>query len=110
MITNNKGTHEAKIAECIDAFERIGGWRRKHAADVLTKELVGEQLLFDAMNSHVGGVDLYGHLVWAERLGDIGAVVDHPLAVEDAKAIRMKTMEAIRTMQLQSEPFSDDAE
>jgi len=51
------------------------------------------------MNSRVGGLDLYGHQVWAEQLGDIGAVCDHPLSPDEAKQIRCKVMEAIRALQ-----------
>ncbi|KAJ1459831.1 CRAL-TRIO domain-containing protein [Pelagophyceae sp. CCMP2097] len=100
MMTNNKGTHEAMVKEAVETYERVGIWRREHAADVMTKELHGEQLLYETMHTHLGGYDLYGHLIWAERLGDISQIVDAPLNTEEAKAIRMKIMEAVRIRQL----------
>eukprot|EP00630_Chrysocystis_fragilis_P004453 CAMPEP_0197394796 /NCGR_PEP_ID=MMETSP1165-20131217/6117_1 /TAXON_ID=284809 /ORGANISM="Chrysocystis fragilis, Strain CCMP3189" /LENGTH=293 /DNA_ID=CAMNT_0042920533 /DNA_START=18 /DNA_END=899 /DNA_ORIENTATION=- len=99
MITNNKGTEAERTKEAIETYQRIGNWRLESAATVLTTPLKGEELLFKAMNSVVGGLDLYGHMVWGERLGDIASVVDHPVTVDEAKAIRMKMMEAVRLMQ-----------
>ena len=61
-----------------------------------------EAALAAAMNSRVGGLDLYGHQVWAEQLGDIGAVCDHPVTPDEAKQIRCKVMEAVRALQTQS--------
>ena len=99
MITNNKGTMGEKVAEAIESYQRISAWIQANP-DVLTKKLKGEEVLNGAMNTFIGGQDWYGHQVWAERLGDIAGVVDHPVTPEEAKVIRMKTMEAIRAAQI----------
>mmetsp|Transcript_12141 Transcript_12141/g.16429 ORF Transcript_12141/g.16429 Transcript_12141/m.16429 type:complete len:306 (+) Transcript_12141:39-956(+) len=99
MITNNKGTEAERIQEAIETYDRIGKWRIANADTVLTKPLPGEEILFKAMNSVIGGTDLYGHLIWGEKLGDIKSVVEHPVSTDEATAIRMKTMEAIRITQ-----------
>lgn len=54
-----------------------------------------------AMGSLVGGCDHYGHVVWAEKLGDIASIVDHPVSLEEAQAIRMKVMEVVQQVQAQ---------
>lgn len=102
MITNNKGSEAERIKEAIETYSRIGRWRIANAAECLHKPLKGEEVLYNAMNSVVGGLDLYGHMVWGERLGDISSIVDHPLSVDEAKAIRMKMMEAVRLLQTQA--------
>ena len=126
MITNNKGTMKEKEAEAVETYQRIGAWVLANG-DVLTKKLKGEDVLNGAMNTLIGGQDYYGHQVWAERLGDIAGVVDHPVSPDEAKLIRveqrpvavsrdvdreneetsppscsvgMKTMEAVRAAQI----------
>lgn len=89
MITNNKGTMKEKEAEAVETYERIGAWVLANG-DVLTKKLKGEDVLNGAMNTLIGGQDYYGHQVWAERLGDIAGVVDHPVSPDEAKLIRVK--------------------
>jgi hypothetical protein len=89
MITNNKGTMKEKEAEAVETYQRIGAWVLANG-DVLTKKLKGEDVLNGAMNTLIGGQDYYGHQVWAERLGDIAGVVDHPVSPDEAKLIRME--------------------
>lgn len=101
MITNNKGTDAEKVAEAIEAYGRIGKWRRDHAASCLGTKVRGEHVMNAAMGSLVGGCDHYGHVVWAEKLGDIASIVDHPVSLEEAQAIRMKVMEVVQQVQAQ---------
>lgn len=97
MMTNNKGSEEHRIQEAIETYERIGEWRQANLESWL-KPLKNEEVLFQAMNSTVGGCDLYGHLVWGEKLGDIKPVCE-AMEPDHAKAIRMKAMETIRLTQ-----------
>eukprot|EP00635_Sarcinochrysidales_sp_CCMP3193_P014560 CAMPEP_0118913656 /NCGR_PEP_ID=MMETSP1166-20130328/14369_1 /TAXON_ID=1104430 /ORGANISM="Chrysoreinhardia sp, Strain CCMP3193" /LENGTH=322 /DNA_ID=CAMNT_0006853221 /DNA_START=48 /DNA_END=1020 /DNA_ORIENTATION=- len=97
MITNNKGTEEHRIQEAVETYSRVGEWRRKNATTWLAP-LKNEEVLFKAMNSTVGGTDLYGHLIWGEKLGDVKPVCD-AMEPDHAKAVRMKAMEAIRLTQ-----------
>lgn len=102
MIVNNKGrTDKEKVAEAIEVYTRSSDFFSKNG-DILTKPLKGEDVLEKCMNTRLGGVDLYGHQIWAEQLGDIGAVVDHPVSPEEANKIRLKTMEVIRATQTRS--------
>ena len=101
MITNNKGPMEKRIEEAVEMYGRVGAWLNAHG-DVLEAELPGESVMFSSMGSTLGGQDLYGHVVWAEKLGDIGAIVDFPVSTEGAAAIRMKIMEAIRAAQIRA--------
>ena len=101
MITNNKGTPEERVAEAIDMYQRCAVFFRENK-DILTKSLKGEPQLNACMGTLVGGLDYYGHQVWAEKLGDIAAVVDHPVTPDEAKLIRLKTMEEIRALQIRA--------
>ncbi|KAH8056524.1 hypothetical protein JL722_7360 [Aureococcus anophagefferens] len=101
MITNNKGPMDARVKEAVEAYGRLSAWLAENG-DVLAAPRAGEAVVAGAMGTTLGGVDLYGHVVWAEKLGDIGAVVDVPVSEDDAKAIRLKTMEAIRCAQIRA--------
>ena len=101
MITNNKGPMDARVKEAVEAYGRLSAWLSENG-DVLAAPRAGEAVVAGAMGTTLGGVDLYGHVVWAEKLGDIGAVVDVPVSEDDAKAIRLKTMEAIRCAQIRA--------
>ena len=98
MITNNKGTDKERVDEAIEMYTRCSDFFATNT-DILTKPLKGEAVMDACMNTKFGGLDFYGHQVWAEQLGDIAAVVDHPVTPEEANKIRLKTMEAVRAAQ-----------
>merc|ERR1719243_212483 len=88
MITNNKGPLDQRLREVF--FE----------TDVLAEpDRHGEDVLRKAMNTIVGGEDLYGPLVWCECLGDISAVIDAGVQPADAVKMRCRVMEAVRRLQ-----------
>ena len=101
MITNNNGTDEENVQEAIETYGTVGKWLREHPS-ILSKKLPKEELLNGVMNARVGGVDFQGHLVWCEQLGDIAGVVKKGLTVDEAKVLRMKTLEAIRAAQIRA--------
>ncbi|KAH8061295.1 hypothetical protein JL721_8962 [Aureococcus anophagefferens] len=74
MITNNKGPMDARVKEAVEAYGRLSAWLAENG-DVLAAPRAGEAVVAGAMGTTLGGVDLYGHVVWAEKLGDIGAVI-----------------------------------
>ena len=97
MITNNKGPLDQRLREAIEAYDRAEVF---FETDVLAEpDLHGEDVLRRAMNTIVGGEDLYGHLVWCECLGDISAVVDAGVQPADAVKMRCRVMEAVRRLQ-----------
>lgn len=97
MITNNKGPLDQRLREAVEAYDRAELF---FATDcLLEKPLPGEAILSRAMNTLVGGEDLYGHLVWCECLGDIAKVVDAGVTCQDAVRMRCRVMEAIRRLQ-----------
>jgi hypothetical protein len=101
MITNNNGTDEENVQEAIETYGTVGKWLREHPS-ILSEKLPKEELLNGVMNARVGGVDFQGHLVWCEQLGDIAGVVKKGLTVDEAKVLRMKTLEAIRAAQIRA--------
>ena len=101
MITNNNGTDEENVQEAIETYDTVGKWLREHPS-ILSEKLPKEELLNGVMNARVGGVDFQGHLVWCEQLGDIAGVVKKGLTVDEAKVLRMKTLEAIRAAQIRA--------
>ena len=101
MITNNNGTDEENVQEAIETYQTVGKWLREHPS-ILSEKLPKEELLNGVMNARVGGVDFQGHLVWCEQLGDIAGVVKKGLTVDEAKVLRMKTLEAIRAAQIRA--------
>ena len=101
MITNNNGTDEENVQEAIETYQTVGKWLREHPP-ILSEKLPKEELLNGVMNARVGGVDFQGHLVWCEQLGDIAGVVKKGLTVDEAKVLRMKTLEAIRAAQIRA--------
>ena len=98
MILHNDGAPEKRVDDAVASFNRIGEWLATHP-DALRARVPKEHLLNGAMNAIVGGTDLYGHLVWAERYENFGPVAAHPLDAAEALAIRMKTMETVRFLQ-----------
>ncbi|CAH0368054.1 unnamed protein product [Pelagomonas calceolata] len=101
MITNNNGTDDENVQEAIETYGTVGKWLREHPS-ILSEKLPKEELLNGVMNARVGGVDFQGHLVWCEQLGDIAGVVKKGLTVDEAKVLRMKTLEAIRAAQIRA--------
>lgn len=98
LIVNNKGSEDDRILECVAAYESTAAFLSQNR-DILSKPIPNEDVLDRCMNTTIGGMDLYGHLVWAERLGDVGAVVDFPLGVDQCVIMRCKVMEGIRAIQ-----------
>jgi len=101
MITNNKGPVAERVAEAVAMYERVAAFLAAGGGD-LSVPVDGERALADAMNTVVGGCDRYGHLLWAERLGDVERAVERGVTPESARRCRLKTMEAIRCAQIRA--------
>lgn len=87
MITNNKGPVAERVAEAVAMYERVAAFLAAGGGD-LSVPVDGERALADAMNTVVGGCDRYGHLLWAERLGDVERAVERGVTPESARRCR----------------------
>ncbi|KAJ1457091.1 CRAL-TRIO domain-containing protein [Pelagophyceae sp. CCMP2097] len=89
------GCEAVRLEHTIGAFQTIAEWRRLHCGrpDVCT--IRARRRVAPHVCMEVGGEDLYGHVVWVERLCDIATLLKAGLNLDDVLRARAELTEAI---------------